>query len=129
MQIVGAALQLPIIIYITDERWMVHADAACALILGKIILSVLVRVGDSILGNLGNGDVRMHPLGRFPTRTSFFLTVTPAAFLFDVSTSSCWLALLSSSCADAITSSGPTAARVDVESDAVWPLAYSTLVF
>ena len=55
-----------IIVYVASERFLVHAVAARALILGNIILSVPVSVSDSQLRILGNGDARMHPLGRFP---------------------------------------------------------------
>ena len=47
-------LQLPISVYITIKRWMVHADATCALMIGTDILSVQVRVVGSLLGILGN---------------------------------------------------------------------------
>ena len=67
LRLVWTILQLPIIVYITRERWLVHAAAAHALMLGNIILSVLVCVGDSLLGILGNGDAWMYSLGRFPT--------------------------------------------------------------
>ena len=60
-----AALQLPIIVYIIRKRWLIHAAAARALMLGNVILSVPVHVRDSLLGILG--DAWMYPLGRFPT--------------------------------------------------------------
>ena len=59
-------LQLPIIVYITWEWWLVQATAVCALMLRNILLSALVCVGDSPLGILDNWDTRMYPLGRFP---------------------------------------------------------------
>ena len=67
LRLLWAALQLPIIVYIIRERWLVHADAARALTRGNVILSVLVRVGDSLLVILGNGDARIYPLSRFQT--------------------------------------------------------------
>ena len=61
------SLLLPIIVYITRERWLVHTVVACALMLGNVILSVPVHVRDYLLRILGNGDAQMYPLGRFPT--------------------------------------------------------------
>jgi hypothetical protein len=66
--IIMGSSQLPIIVYVTIARWLVMAAAARALMRGNVIVSVPVRVGDSLLGILGNGDARIYPLGRFPTQ-------------------------------------------------------------
>ena len=60
------ALKLPIILHVTREEWLVHATVARVLTLGNVILSVPVRVGDSLLGILGNGDAWVYSLGMPP---------------------------------------------------------------